>query len=88
MVNLDGKRSVKAAQRGTVAFGVLGKFATLCRLGLGLGGPRVAQGPPKRGAREAQAWIQGSALLATKAEKMAGVGVAAVTGRGRKQFHL
>jgi hypothetical protein len=34
----------------------------------------VAQGPPKRGAGEAQAWIQESALLATKVEKMAGWG--------------
>jgi hypothetical protein len=32
----------------------------------------VAQGPPKRGAREAQASIQESALLATKVEKRPG----------------
>jgi hypothetical protein len=42
----------QGAQRETVAFRVLGKFATLCRLGLGLGlglgGPWVAQGRPKR----------------------------------------
>jgi hypothetical protein len=53
----------------TVAFCSLDQFTTLCRLGLGLGGPSVAQGPPKRGAREAQASIQESALVATKVEK-------------------
>jgi hypothetical protein len=38
-------------------------------IGWPLGGPSVAQGPPKRGAREAQASIQESALVATKVEK-------------------
>ena len=40
-----------------------------------LGGPSVAQGPPKRGAREAQASIEcKSALFATKDEKRPGGG--------------
>ena len=51
-------------------------FATLCRLGLGLGlglgGPWVAQGPPKRGAREAQGSIEISALFATRVGKRPG----------------
>jgi hypothetical protein len=53
-------------------------FATLCLLGIGfgfgfgwtLGGPSVAQGPPKRHARVTQASIGATALFATKVEKM------------------
>jgi hypothetical protein len=45
----------------------------LLLLGIGfgwpLGGPSVAQEPPKRHARIAQAWICGSALFATEMEK-------------------
>ena len=41
---LTGERSVAFPQRETVAFCVLGKFATLCRLGLGLGHPCVTLG--------------------------------------------
>jgi hypothetical protein len=42
-----------SATEDSVAFRVLGQFATLCLLGIGwpLGGPSVAQGPPKRRAR-------------------------------------
>ena len=61
-----------SATEDSVAFRVLGQFATLCLLGIGiglgwpLGGPSVAQGPPKRRAREAQGSNCGSALFATR----------------------
>src|SRR5579864_3500560 len=67
----------RAAQRETVAFRVLGKFATLCRsrLGLGLGGPWVTQGSPKRDARATLARNGTSALFAIRDEKRPGGGV-------------
>jgi hypothetical protein len=47
--------------------------ATLCLFGIGfgwpLGGPSVAQGPPKRRARDAHGWIGAIALFATRAKK-------------------
>jgi hypothetical protein len=58
--------------------GILKGFAILCLLGIGigfgwtLGGPSVAQGPPKRHARVTQASIGATALFATKVEKMGG----------------
>jgi hypothetical protein len=54
----------------TVAFCSLDQFTTLCRLGLGLGGPWVApKGHPSVAQGRAQASIQESALVATKVEK-------------------
>ncbi len=59
---------------GFMVFGTWQSFATLCRLGLGLGlgHPWVTQGPPKRHARATQGSIDGSAFVFNKNWKKAG----------------
>jgi hypothetical protein len=42
-----------------------------------LGGPSVAQGPPKRDAREAQAWIHAKPFVCNKQREIAGWGCGA-----------
>jgi hypothetical protein len=68
-------------------FSVQPCLAALCGLGLGLGlgGPSVAQGPPKRDARETQALMRVSVLFATKVSKMPGGGSGKIWWSGDRQ---
>src|SRR5579859_4127116 len=68
----------KYPQRETVAFLCFGGFYDPLPTGIGFGigwpkgGPSVAQGPPKRRPREAQATIWGNVFVCNKNKKMAG----------------
>ncbi len=84
---VDGMQSLAIAKIGSIRNGKPLRFVFLESLrpsaesGIGsgfgwpLGGPSVAQGPPKRRPREAQASIWGSVFVCNENKKMAGWGL-------------